>query len=84
MLKIIHSQHSNTISRLDFRMPVYRFGDTINPMKVLINGIHMAYEVVGQGIPILWIPGFPLDRSIWKPQVQGLSDCGRHILPDLR
>jgi len=53
-------------------------------MKTQINGITMAYEVVGEGIPLLWIHGYPLDRSTWKPQTSELSDCARHIVPDLR
>ncbi|GEM_PF-137974 len=56
----------------------------IHAMKARINGIDMAYELVGKEIPLLWIHAYPLDRSTWNPQTKALSDCARHIVPDLR
>ncbi|MBI4718078.1 MAG: alpha/beta fold hydrolase [Planctomycetes bacterium] len=53
-------------------------------MQARINGIDMFYEESGAGIPILWVHGFPLDHSMWKPQLDGLVDCARNIAPDLR
>lgn len=44
----------------------------------------MQYDDAGQGIPLLLVHGFPLDRSLWRAQVEGLQDAARVIAPDLR
>lgn len=44
----------------------------------------VAYDERGQGIPIVFIHGFPLNRMIWEAQWEGLSDHARIIAPDLR
>jgi pimeloyl-ACP methyl ester carboxylesterase len=44
----------------------------------------MAYTDSGQGIPLVFVHGYPLNRQMWKPQVQGLSDVARVLAPDLR
>lgn len=43
-----------------------------------------AYGEKGQGLPVLFVHGFPLDRTLWDEQLDGLTDCGRLIAPDLR
>jgi 3-oxoadipate enol-lactonase len=53
-------------------------------MKRQINDISMAYDDCGEGIPVLFIHGYPLNRTMWQPQVDGLSDIARIIAPDLR
>jgi 3-oxoadipate enol-lactonase len=54
-------------------------------MKAQVRGFEMAYEDTGgDGIPLLLIHGFPLDRTLWTAQVQGLADAARVIAPDLR
>lgn len=53
-------------------------------MKTRIHDINVAYEISGDGVPVLWVHGFPLSRDLWRPQVADLADCGRHIVPDLR
>ena len=54
-------------------------------MKVKVRGFEMAYEDTGgNGTPLLLIHGFPLDRSLWSTQIQGLADSARVIAPDLR
>lgn len=51
----------------------------------LINGINMTWDEVGSGPPILLIHGFPLCRSLWRPQTAILTAAGyRVIAPDLR
>lgn len=35
-------------------------------------------------VPLLLIHGFPHDRTLWRPQVEGLRDIARPIAPDLR
>ena len=51
--------------------------------RVMVNGVNLAVEVRGEGPPILFVHGYPLDRSIWTDQIAGL-DGFRRIAPDLR
>lgn len=44
----------------------------------------VAYDERGQGTPIVFIHGYPLNRMIWEAQWEGLSDHGRIIALDLR
>lgn len=54
-------------------------------MKTEINGITMSYDDLGSGSPVVLIHGFPLNREMWHPQAQALSQAGfRCIAPDLR
>ena len=53
-------------------------------MKIKVQDITMFYEDCGQGLPILFIHGYPLNHKIWQPQIDGLSDIARIIAPDLR
>jgi 3-oxoadipate enol-lactonase len=53
-------------------------------MQVNVNGFSMAYSHAGQGIPLVFVHGFPLNRQLWQPQLEGLSDVARVIAPDLR
>jgi pimeloyl-ACP methyl ester carboxylesterase len=54
-------------------------------MRESINGINMAWDDNGSGPAICLIHGFPLNRFMWKPQLQVLTDAGyRVITPDLR
>ena len=54
-----------------------------NPARITVNGVNLAFEDVGEGRSILFVHGYPLDRSIWKHQVQDLKGW-RRIAPDLR
>lgn len=53
-------------------------------MKATINGLELAYDDTGSGTPVLFIHGFPHDRSLWDEQVSALSTHVRCIAPDLR
>ncbi len=44
----------------------------------------IAYDDSGSGIPTVFVHGFPLRRTMWNPQVSGLSQISRCIVPDLR
>lgn len=46
--------------------------------------IQLDYEEYGSGLPVVFVHGFPLDRTIWSPLVPLLKDHARLILPDLR
>lgn len=54
-------------------------------MQAFINGINLAYDDAGSGLPVVLIHGFPLSRRMWHPQMIKLADAGfRLIAPDLR
>lgn len=48
------------------------------------NDDQIYYEVVGSGEPIVFIHGFTLDHTMWKPQVDYLSGKYQVITYDLR
>jgi pimeloyl-ACP methyl ester carboxylesterase len=45
--------------------------------------VNLAVEVHGEGPAILFVHGYPFDRSIWRDQIDGLEGF-RRIAPDLR
>jgi len=49
-----------------------------------LNPVDLYYEEHGQGIPIIFLHGFPFDHNIWNPLIVLLEDQARLILPDLR
>jgi 3-oxoadipate enol-lactonase len=49
-----------------------------------INGIQLSYDDVGTDLPIVLLHAFPLDHSMWAPQIGALVRQGRSIAPDLR
>ncbi len=51
--------------------------------RVAVTGGDLAVDVRGDGPPILFIHGFPLDRTLWRHQLATLSRW-RRIAPDLR
>src|SRR4051812_8615096 len=51
--------------------------------RVTVNGVNLAVEVRGEGPPVLLIHGYPLDRTIWRHQIDSLEGF-RRIAPDLR
>ena len=53
-------------------------------MKVEFNDVELSYVDRGAGLPVLFVHGFPLDGTLWQPQLDGLSDEYRVIVPDLR
>ncbi len=53
-------------------------------MIALAGNIEISYDDVGSGTPVLFVHGFPHNRSLWSPQVNALVDRARCIAPDLR
>jgi 3-oxoadipate enol-lactonase len=52
---------------------------------IRVNGIIMCYDDLGKGfIPIIFIHGFPFDKSSWKPQLDDLQKKFRVIAYDIR
>ncbi len=46
--------------------------------------LRLAYDDQGTGVPLVFLHAFPLNRSMWAPQVAGLSRQFRTITIDLR
>lgn len=53
-------------------------------MNIQLPDVTLAYTLEGQGIPLIFIHGFPLTRRMWQPQVAGLKQAARILAPDLR
>ncbi|MEO8623549.1 MAG: alpha/beta fold hydrolase [bacterium] len=53
-------------------------------IAILPGGLELAYDDVGSGIPLLFIHGWPHDRTLWAAQLSGLPTQARCLAPDLR
>jgi 3-oxoadipate enol-lactonase len=52
--------------------------------KLNVNGIQIAYERRGSGMPLVLLHGYPLDHTIWDEVASLLEDDFDLIIPDLR
>ena len=52
-------------------------------MQIEVNGFKIGYDLDGSGPPVVLIHGFPLSRTMWRPQVAALRDRFTIITPDL-
>ncbi|MFC5529687.1 alpha/beta fold hydrolase [Cohnella yongneupensis] len=53
--------------------------------KAFVNGVHIGYESIGEGFPLIAITGKDANRDWWSPAIKaGLSDKRRLILLDNR
>jgi pimeloyl-ACP methyl ester carboxylesterase len=52
--------------------------------RVNIPGATLSVTDVGDGPPILFVHGFPLDRSMWRHQIAEFCRDHRCLAPDLR
>jgi pimeloyl-ACP methyl ester carboxylesterase len=54
-------------------------------MLAEVNGVKLAFSVSGSGdAVVLLVHGFPLNRSMWEPQLGALRSVCRVIAPDVR
>lgn len=54
-------------------------------VHVAVNGATICYDDGGEGeMPVLFIHGFPFDKSCWDPQMSFLKDHHRVISYDIR
>jgi len=53
-------------------------------MNALVDGVEIAYDDRGTGLPVVLLHAFPLDHSMWQPQCGAFIPQCRCILPDLR
>lgn len=68
------------LSRFFGVRPSRRAGAT---RQFTVRGIALTADVGGDGPPVLFIHGFPLDRTMWRPLTAALTGW-RRIAPDLR
>ncbi len=52
-------------------------------LRLTVNGVSLAVEVRGEGPAVLFVHGYPLDRTLWQHQLGALTGF-RRIAPDLR
>lgn len=52
--------------------------------EIDLPGVTLNVLDVGEGTPILFVHGFPLDHTMWRFQIAELSKTFRCIAPDLR
>ena len=55
-------------------------------MLAEVNGVKLAYSDTGAGpdLTVLLVHGYPLNRSMWDPQLGALRSVARVVAPDLR
>jgi 3-oxoadipate enol-lactonase len=54
-------------------------------LQINVNGITISFDDVGKGqVPIIFIHGFPFDKSSWQPQMAFFQDTHRAIAYDIR
>jgi pimeloyl-ACP methyl ester carboxylesterase len=53
-------------------------------IALLPDGLEIAYDEAGSGAPLLFVHGWPHNRSLWAGQMSGLPTQARCIAPDLR
>jgi pimeloyl-ACP methyl ester carboxylesterase len=54
-------------------------------LTVNVNGFNLSYDDVGEGlIPIVFLHGFPFDKTMWQEQLDFLKTTHRVIACDIR
>ena len=57
----------------------------VKDQYINLNGVTICYNDLGKGkIPVLFIHGFPFDKSSWQPQMEFLQKTHRVIAFDIR
>ena len=60
-------------------------GTNQNNLAVSVNNINVSYYDVGEGsIPIIFLHGYPFDKSMWQKQLEFLKKGYRCIAYDIR
>jgi pimeloyl-ACP methyl ester carboxylesterase len=57
---------------------------TIAPTTARVRGIELAYDSAGSGPAVVFLHGYPFNRTMWREQTEALREKYRVITPDLR
>jgi pimeloyl-ACP methyl ester carboxylesterase len=49
-------------------------------IELATRSLTIAYDEVGSGLPILFLHAFPLDRTMWVPQFEPISQAGFRVI----
>lgn len=49
-----------------------------------LKSTNLRYTEAGQGLPLVFLHGFPFSRGVWQKQIDALRSSYRVIAPDLR
>jgi pimeloyl-ACP methyl ester carboxylesterase len=52
-------------------------------MQTMLHGRRVGYAEAGRGRPLVLVHGYPLNRTMWEPQLNGLVEVAHMIAPDL-
>ena len=52
--------------------------------KWKVRGVNLNVAESGAGLPVLLVHGFPLDHTMWQPQLEALAGDAHVLAPDLR
>jgi 3-oxoadipate enol-lactonase len=50
----------------------------------VVNDIEVGYDDIGSGLPLVFVHAFPLNRTMWAPQVSAMVERCRCVSVDLR
>jgi pimeloyl-ACP methyl ester carboxylesterase len=54
-------------------------------LSIPVNNFHLSYDDVGEGsIPVIFLHGYPFDKTMWQVQVEFLKSSYRLIPCDIR
>ncbi|MES2567911.1 MAG: alpha/beta hydrolase [Bacteroidota bacterium] len=54
-------------------------------LSLNVNSVRLCYDDVGEGsVPVIFLHGFPFDKSMWHSQVESLKSSHRVIAYDIR
>ena len=53
-------------------------------MIAVVDSLELAYDDVGSGMPVVFLHAFPMNRTMWAPQLSALVEQCRGIAVDLR
>ena len=42
-------------------------------MIALVGDTEIAFDDIGSGLPVVFLHAFPLNRTMWEPQIAALS-----------
>ncbi len=58
---------------------------TGSDLKIDVNGVTICYDDFGKGtVPVIFVHGFPFNKSSWQPQMEFLKNTYRVLAYDIR